>query len=141
MPVVAADTLEVVDASAAAAPAHTTYGPASFTQAGIRIGVTKIEASPDETRVYVTVRNQSASNFSFYGSSGKFVANGRSIKTSYSGDYDEPASDIPPDSRTSGVILFESVPPDASLRLILEGYSADSDVGDYGSLTWTFTWK
>jgi hypothetical protein len=141
VPVVNADTLEVVDASAAASAAHTTYGPASFTQGGIRMTVTKIEAASDETRVYVSLRNQSASDFSFYGSSGKLVANGRSIKSSYSGDYDEPASDIPPDSRTSGVILFEGVPQDAALRLILEGYSENSDVGDYGSLTWTFTWK
>jgi len=37
--------------------------------------------------------------------------------------------------------LFEPVPKDAAVRLILEGYSENSDVGDYGSLTWTFTWK
>jgi len=45
------------------------------------------------------------------------------------------------DSRTSGVIVFEPIPKDASLRLILEGYSDNSGVGDYGSLTRTFTWK
>jgi hypothetical protein len=71
VPVVKADTLKVVDASEAASAAHTTYGPASFTQGGIRMTVTKIEAAPDETRVYVSVRNQSASDFSFYSSSGK----------------------------------------------------------------------
>jgi hypothetical protein len=141
VPTVKADTLEVVDASVAATPAHTTYGPATFAQAGIRMTVTKIEAAPDETRIYVSVRNQSAYDFSFYSSSAKLVANGQSIKSSYSGDYKEPASDIPTDSRTSGVILFESIPQDAALRLIIEGYSEDSDVGDYGSLTWTFTWK
>lgn len=141
VPVVKADTLQVVDASAAAAPAHTTYFLASFTQAGIRMTVTKIEAAPDETRVYVSVRNQSAADFSFYSWSAKLVANGKSIKSSYSGDYDEPASDIPTDSRTSGAILFEPIPRDAALRLILEGYSDNSDVGDYGTLTWTFTWK
>jgi hypothetical protein len=60
---------------------------------------------------------------------------------SYSGDYPEPASDVAAHSRTSGVILFERVPQDAALRLILEGYSDDSNAGDYGSLTWTFKWK
>jgi len=33
------------------------------------------------------------------------------------------------------------VPKDAALRLILEGYSENSSVGNYGSLTWTFNWK
>ena len=45
--------MEVVDATAAATPAYTTYGPVSSTQAKIRMVVTKIEAAPDETRVYV----------------------------------------------------------------------------------------
>ena len=84
--------------------------------------------------------NHSASDFTFYGFSAKLVANGQSIKSSYSGDYDEPLH-VPADSRTSGVILFEGIPKNAALRLILEGYSDNTDVGDYGSLTWTFTWK
>ena len=137
IPLVNADTLEIVDATAAAPPAYTTYGPVTSTQGQIRMTVTKIEAAQDETRVYVTVNNKSASDFSFYSSSAKLVANGRSIKSSYSGDYDEPASDVAAHSRTSGVILFEEVPRDAALRLILEGYSDNSDVGKYGALTWT----
>lgn len=141
VPTVVADSVEVVDATAAAPPAYTTYGPASFTQARIRMTVTKIEAAADETRVHVAVNNRSPDDFSFYASSGKLVANGRSIKSSYSGDYDEPASDVASHSRTSGVILFEGIARDANLRLILEGYSDNSDVGQYGSLTWTFTWK
>ena len=103
--------------------------------------VNKIEASPDETRVYVTVNNQSADDFSFYSFSAKLVANGQSIKSSYSGDYDEPTSDVVAHSRTSGVIVFEKIPRDAALRLILEGSSDNMDVGKYGSLNWTFTWK
>jgi hypothetical protein len=141
VPTVIADSVEIVDAIATALPAHTTYAAASSIQGQIRMTVTKIEAAPDETRVYVALRNQSSSDFSFYGSSGKLVANGRSIKSSYSGDYPEPASDIPTNSRTTGVILFEKIPPNAALRLILEGYSENSDVGNYGSLTWTFAWK
>jgi hypothetical protein len=141
VPTIKADSVEVVDATAAAAPAYTTYGPVSSTQGGIRMVVTKIEAAPDETRVYVRVNNQSDADFSFYSSSAKLVANGRSIKSSYSGDYEEPASDVAAHSRTSGIILFEAIPQDASLRLILEGYSDNSNVGKYGSLSWTFRWS
>jgi len=141
VPTVTADMLRVVDAAAAATPAHTTYKPLSSTEGGIRMTVRKIEAAPDETRVYVTVQNPSASDFSFYSSNAKLVANGQSIKTTYGGDYKEPASDVPAQSRTAGVIVFEAVPRDAALRLLLEGYSDNSDVGDYGTLKWTFTWR
>jgi len=141
VPVVTADTLQVVEASEAATPAHTTYGAATYAQAGTRMTVTKIEAAADETRVYVSARNQSAADFSFYAFSTKLVANGRSIESSYSGDYKEPSSDLPPDSRTSGVLVFEAIPQDAALRLILEGNSDNYDVGNYGTLKWTFTWK
>jgi hypothetical protein len=140
LPTVVADSVEIVDATAAALPAHTTYPAQSSIQAGIRMTVTKIEAAPDETRVFVRVNNQSDADFSFYSSSGKLVADGRSVKTEY-GEYEEPASDIAAHSKTSGVILFKAVPEDAALRLILEGSSEDFDVGKYGTLTWTMTWK
>jgi hypothetical protein len=141
IPTVVADTLEVVDATATALPAHTTYPTQSETQGRIRMVVTKVEAAPDETRVFVRVNNTSDADFSFYSSSGKLVADGRSVKQEYGGDYEEPASDIAAHSKTSGVILFKTIPKDAALRLILEGSSEDYDIGDYGSLSWTFTWK
>ena len=40
-----------------------------------------------------------------------------------------------------GVIVLEGIPKNAALRLLLEGNSDNTDVGDYGTLTWTFTWK
>jgi hypothetical protein len=142
VPPVLAESVRVVNATAAATPAHTTYGSSPpLAQGGVRIIVPKIEAASDETRVFVRVSNLSDSGFSFYSSSAKLVANGQSIAPNYSGDYPEPTSDVASHSRTSGVIVFKPIPRNASLRLILEGYSDKSNVGKYGSLTWTFTWR
>jgi hypothetical protein len=141
VPTVLASSVEVVDATAAAGPAHTTYPPATQAMGGVRMTVSKIEAAADETRVYVAVNNQSAADFSFHSFSSKLVANGRAVKTSFNTTYEEPASDVPAHSRTSGVIVFNPIPDDARLRLELEGYSENSDVGNYGSLSWTFAWK
>jgi hypothetical protein len=143
LPVVKASSVVVVDALEAATPAHTTYGPASSVKGGIRVTVRKIEAAPDETRIFVTVHNQSVADFDHpWDYSSELLANGREIESVYSFDYDypKPASDVLAGSRTSGVLVFEPVPQDAALRLLLDGESDNSDVGDFGFLEWTFSW-
>jgi hypothetical protein len=143
LPVVKASSVVVVDALEAATPAHTTYGPASSVKGGIRVTVRKIEAAPDETRVFVTVHNQSVADFDFpWDYISELSANGREIESanSFDHDYPRPASDVLAGSRTSGVLVFEPVPQDAALRLLLEGESDNSDVGDFGFLEWTFSW-
>jgi hypothetical protein len=143
LPVVRASSVMVVDALEAATPAHTTYGPASSVKGGIRVTVRKIEAAPDETRVFVTVHNQSVADFDFpWDYISELFADGREIESanSFDHDYPRPASDVLAGSRTSGVLVFEPVPQDAALRLLLEGESDNSDVGDFGFLEWTFSW-
>lgn len=140
LPAVKASSVVVVDAFEAAAPAHTTYPPASSVKGRIRMTVRKIEAARDETRVFVTVHNQSAANFSFERYLDELVADGVEIESPDSHDYPKPASDVPARSKTSGVIVFEAVPEGAGLRLIVRGDSDDADVGVFGSLEWTFLW-
>lgn len=142
LPVVKASSVVVVDALDAAAPAHTTYRPTSSVKGGIRMTVRKIEAAPDETRVFVTVHNQSAADFYFERDIGELVANEGEIESLSFSDHDfpRPASDVPAGSKTSGVMVFEAVPKDAGLRLILRGDSDDRDVGVGGMLEWTFSW-
>lgn len=142
IPAVWADTMKVVDASAVVSPAYPTYGTLASTQGGVRVVVGKIEAAPDETRVYVTVSNRSADDVSFMAVGGELVANGRSIKErSLENALSELVSDLAPHSKTSGVIHFEEIPQDAALTLTLLGLSDDANVGIAGVLTWTFTWE
>jgi hypothetical protein len=139
-PTITADTVSVVDATAAASPATTTLGRATSTQHGITLLVRKVELADDETRVFLKIRNASSSKFSFYGSSGKAVQRGRQFESEYNSDYPELSTDLLPGASTSGVIVFPPLDP-KGLTLHLEGSSDNYEIGDYGSLTWRFTWR
>ena len=141
-PVVIAHSVKIVDATAAASPAIDTLGRAAFRQAGITITVRKIEIAPDETRVFVAVKNGSAYDFSIYSYSAKIVQGGRQYEQKYSSaDYPELSSDLVPGAFTTGVIVFPALSPNHAVKLYLEGSSENYDVGDYGSLKWVFTWS
>lgn len=140
-PTVLADTLEVVSATAAASPAISTYGKATYTQAGITITVNKVEFAADETRVFMRVRNASNYGVNVYDSSMKAVQNGRQYDATYSSaGYPEISSDLIAGASTSGVVVFPKMNPSGTLKLVVEANSEDSNVGDYGTLTYTFTW-
>lgn len=139
---VIADTVQVVDAVAAAPPSLSTYGRATYTQAGVTVTVQKIEVAAAETRVFVTVRNRSAQSVSVYGSSMKLVAGGRQFDPTYStADYPDLSSEVVPGAASSGVVVFPKVARTAALKLYADAHSDDVNVGDYGDLTYTFTWK
>lgn len=138
---IVADTVVKTTAMAAASPAVATLGKATFTQSGITVTVPKVEFADDETRVFVAVINRSAAAVSIYGSSVKAVSGGVQVESTYSSDgYPELASDIDPGAKSTGVIVFPKMNPHAALRLTFEGYSDDSNIGDYGSVSWVFTW-
>jgi len=139
---VLADTVKVVDATAAATPARTTLGRATYKHAGIAITIRKIEVAEDETRVFVTVHNGSAANVSVYGTSMKLVAGGKQLDSTFSiAGYPELSSDIVPGASTSGVVVFPKVASGAPLKLYVDAHSDDMSVGNYGSLTHIFSWK
>jgi hypothetical protein len=142
VPTVIADTLKVVDAIDAAPPAIATLGKATGTQAGITITVRKVEFAANETRVFVRVRNGSNANVSIYDSSAKAVQSGRQYDATFStADYAQLSDDLVPGASTSGVIVFPKMKPSGPLKLILDANSANSDIGNYGTLTYTFTWS
>lgn len=139
---VLASSVEVVDATEAAPPALATFGEATFTQAGITLTVTKIEIARDETRVFLTVENESGYDFSFYSSSGRAVQAGQQFDSTYSSaDYPEISSDVVTGASSSGVVVFPALEPSEPLKLLFEGSSDNIDAGGYGSLKWEFTWN
>jgi len=140
VPVVRADSIKMVDATAAASPAIKTLPRQRQSQAGITVTVQKVEFAEDETRVFVAVKNGSSAKFSMYESEAKAVQRGRQYESTYSGDYPELSSDLLPGAYTSGVVVFPKIRPNAGLDLHLEGSSDDYNVGDYGTLTWRFHW-
>lgn len=141
VPLVTADSIRVVDSTAAASPALRTLSRKQVTQAGVTITVQKVEFAEDETRVFLAVKNGSSAQFSIYSSSGKAVQGGRQYESTFSwDDYPELSSEIVPGAFTSGVIVFPKMRPSGGLDVYLEGSSENYDVGDYGTLKWRFGW-
>lgn len=137
---VLADTLKVVDAVAAAPPALGTLGPRRQTQAGITVAIPKVEFAASETRVFVKVTNSSGSDATVYDTSMRAVQGGKQHDAGFStNDYPELSSDLVSGASTSGVVVFPKMNPHGGLKLIIE-VSSDTNVGDYGTLTYTFTW-
>jgi hypothetical protein len=140
-PTVIAKTLKVVDAVAAAPPAIATLPRQSDRQALVTVVVQKVEFAESETRVFLAVRNRSSYDVSVYSSSMKAVQNGRQVEQTFSVDYPDVPSDIVAGASGSGVVVFPKLNPHGGLTLIVEGNSDNTNVGQFGSLKWTFTWK
>ena len=138
---VLADTLKVVDAVAAAPPALATLGPRRQTQAGITVAIPKVAFAASETRVFVKVTNASGADATVYDTSMRAVQAGKQYDAGFStNDYPELASDLVSGAATSGVVVFPKMNPHGGLKLIVEVSSDNTDVGDFGTLTYTFLW-
>jgi hypothetical protein len=135
-----ADTAEVVDALAAAPPATATLDPRRATKASIEISVDRVELAATETRAFVTVRNQSRGKVSVFGNTAHLVAAGKQLEPTFASDYPQLGSDLVAGAETSGVIVFPAIETGRGVRLVLEGYAPDVDVGNFGSFTVEFSW-
>jgi hypothetical protein len=142
VPVVIADTVEVVDATAAAPPAVGTLGVAKYASNGLSVIVDKVEFAETETRVFLTVDNQSGSDFNFYSSSTKALQGTNQYEPElFAGDYPEVPSEIVAGAKVSGVIVLPEMDPAGGLELRMEGTSDNSEIGEYGTVEWKFTWE
>lgn len=110
--------------------AHTTweFSDKSVTQNGVTVSVTKVEFSDMETRVYLSVANNSSSNFTLQDYSAKIVqgSNQYETTTNYDADYKEIPSEMLPGVTAEGIMCFDKMDP-AQFQLHLEGYSDDWD--------------
>jgi hypothetical protein len=105
------------------------------------VTIRKVEFAESESRVFVNVRNNSGSQVEVYDSSMKAVQAGRQHDSTYSsGDYPELSSDLLSGASTSGVVVFPKLNPNGNLKLVVEVNSDDYNVGNYRTLTYTFTW-
>jgi len=141
VPVVKATSLEIVDAIVAAPPATKTLPRNRASGEGVTVTVSKVEFAASETRAFVTVKNATDADLSFYASSAKAVSGTKAVGSKFSTrEYPELQSDLPAGSDTSGVIVFPRMDPDVPLRLIFEGYSEDTEIGKYGAVKYELGW-
>ena len=142
VPTVIADKVIKTTALAAASPAKVTLPRQTWSRHGLTITISKVEFASDETRVFVDVHNESDAAFSLYSSSIKAISGGQQSDSTFSfADYPELSSDVQPGASSSGVTVFPKLDPALPLELVCEGYSEDSDIGEYGSLKVNFEWS
>ena len=123
---VVADTVEKVSYIEAVSPTIKEFtGITPIEQNGCMVTIDKVEVSPIETRVYVTVTNSSNNEFHIYDFNARIVQNGTQYEPTYNfeADYEELQSDILSGVTSSGVSVFDKIDESSGFDLIIEGYS------------------
>lgn len=92
----------------------------SIKKYGVNIIIDKVEFAEKETRIYVTIENNSGYEFNLYKYSAKIVQNSSQYEyeSNYDADYAEIQTEILSGVTTSGVLTFPAISQD-SFKLIL----------------------
>lgn len=91
---------------------------------GVTVTLQKIEFAENETRVYLSVENQSSYDYSFYSFNSKIIQGDKQYteETNFDAEYPEIETEISSGVKEEGIIAFPSMNID-SLKFICEGYS------------------
>jgi hypothetical protein len=130
-PAISADKVELSDYATAFAPAlKTVEVNKDIDQHGYVLHLGKIEIAENETRLHVSVTNNSNTNISFYSFNSKIVSGNQQLETqdSYDAGYTEVQSDILPGIKTEGMVVFPKVPETGTLKIIFEGSSENYEL-------------
>jgi hypothetical protein len=139
---IAANSAEVLTALEAATPPTKTLPSKQQTVGNdILVTVEKVEIAPDETRVFVTVKNDSTSNFSLYQHTAKLVVGGQQHEAKFAPEgYPELPSETVGGATSNAVIVFDPIDANQPTEFRIDGYSNDLNIGKYGAVSLKFTW-
>lgn len=131
-PVITASKIEKTDYATAFDPAIKTVTlNKEIDQSGYVIKVNKVEFSKEETRVYLSITNNSKEKFSFYKYNSNAVQGSKQLKLkdNYQEKLPEIKTEILPGVKEEGVLSFE--PMDVSgdnVKVLLEGSSQNYEI-------------
>lgn len=130
-PKIVADTLNIVSRNDVIAPTLKEISPnLSTDQSGYVVSVDKIEFAEKETRVYMTVTNNTQAKFYFYDFNVKIIQNGTQYENEYT--YDESIQELPgeilPGVSASGEIVFPAIDSTQNFQIYGEGHSDNYDI-------------
>ena len=135
-PIIQADTVEIQSYMDAVVPtiAEYTLNDLSSSQNGITLKMDKVEYAEEETRIYLTISNESEDKFNLYTYSIKLIQGGQQIEqdsssmSAYESEYPELPSDILPGATSSGILVFPSMDYSKGFQLYAEGSSDNWEV-------------
>ena len=113
----------------------------SAEQHGITASVDKVEYSDLETRVYMTVKNDSSDNVSLDVYGIKLIMDGQQIAqddnsvSSFNGNYAELNYDIAAGASSSGILVFPSIEQKKDFQVVLSNVISDNYELDFDTYT------
>lgn len=132
VPLIKDATITKSDYMTVVAPATATVEPAaSVTENDVTFTCDKVEYAHIETRVYLTVSNNSATGVGFGIYSIRLISNGQQIEqddaagSAYNGNYPQLSYDISAGASTSGIVVFPAMEPGAMQVVAPDIYSDD----------------
>lgn len=147
VPLIEADTVEVSTYMDIVVPTknEVSYN-APIDQNGVVVSLDKIQFADTETRIYITVTNNSDSKFYIYDYSAKVTQGTQQYETDsasqsiFEGDYPRISDDILPGVTSSGIIVFPPFDDSTDFQLHLEGHSDDFNL-DFNPYVFNCTLK
>jgi hypothetical protein len=140
VPRVLATSVTVVSREDVIAPALKKYVvDQTQTQRGLAITLQKVELAAGETRVYLSVANQSTEKASVYTSNARLVQGSRQLETRsvYDTGYPSMPSDLLAGVVAPAVIVFDAVDPAAAFRVVWDGPRAGSYSVKFDPYQWS----
>lgn len=126
-PLIRADNVEISNYKDVVTPTikEVTFDSLSIDQYGYTVEINKIEYAENETRLYVTLKNNGQSTFYFYDFNMKITQDGKQYDggTNYESDYPVIQAELLPGSETSGVVVFPAIDQSKGFDIYAEGNS------------------
>lgn len=131
-PVIKADKIEKSDYATAFSPAIKSIDVnKEINQNGYLMKLNKVEIAVEETRIYITITNNTSSKINFYEFNSKLTQGSSQFdeESNYESNYQKVNSDILTGVKSDGVLTFKAVNPAGdNLKIILEGSSDNYEV-------------
>ncbi len=126
-PLIAAVNAEVVDALAAAPEAIRIMNQQlTKTQHSVSITLDKVEFASNETRVFITVVNNTSKKAHIYAWQARILQGDSQFDKKHTRlDYPEVQSELLPGVKSAGVITFPALDPEKEMKLYIEARSED----------------
>lgn len=101
----------------------------TFESNGVNVTLSKVELADNETRVYLSIDNQSNYKYSFYSFNSKIIQNKKQYteESNFEAGYDEIESDIASGVKEDGIICFKAI-ENSNFEFICEGQSENYEL-------------
>lgn len=135
-PTILVNDLEIISYKDAIMPTVATAAatPPTIDQSGYSVTVQNVELAEKETRIYVSIENNGANEFTLYDFNAVLIQDSTQYESqrNYDADYPEFQNDIRPGIKTEGVIVFPAI-NQGPFQIIMEARSSDwhEDISDY----------